>query len=82
MQIIYPPPLGEDFLYHLTVDIGKAEIPASMVECQSFMIQTQLLQDRCLHVVDMHGILGGVKAKVIGFSDRQAGLDGTSGHPE
>ena len=82
MQIIYPPPLGEDFLYHLTVDIGKAEIPAGMVECQAFMIQTQLLEDRCLHVVDMHGILGGMKAKVIGFPNRQARLDGTPRHPE
>ena len=50
-------------------------------ERQAFMIDSETMQDRGVHVVDMHGVTDDVVAKVVRFTVDDTGHYSTPGHP-
>ena len=74
--------LCQDFLNHLAMHIGQAEVPALETESQSGVIDSQQMQDRGLKVVDGNGILNGLEAEIVGSSVSHAWLDPSTCHPD
>src|SRR5690242_3441738 len=45
------------------------------------MVDTQAMKNRCLHIVDRRGIGDGIVGIVVGFAERETGLDASAGKP-
>ena len=50
--------------------------------CQLFVIETELIEDRGLHIVDVNRVLGRMEPEVVRFADCHTGFDATPGHPD
>ena len=58
--------LSQQILDDVAVHVGQAEIAALATEGEAFVVDSKLVQDGGMEVVDMHFVLGGVVAKLIG----------------
>ena len=72
---------SQQFVNHVTVDVGQPKGSAGMSERQSFMIDSQQMQDRRLDIVHMDGIFNRMKSEVIGATDRLSHSDSSTRHP-
>ncbi len=72
---------GADAVHNFAVDIGQAILPALITKGQPRVIDAAQMQQRGLHVVNMHRILGYVPSKVVGSSVRCTCLHTTASHP-
>jgi len=61
--------------------IGEAEVAALTAEGEAFMVDSQLVKNSSMEVVDVNFVLGGVIAKVIGRTVGEARFHSTAGHP-
>lgn len=57
--------LCQDVLNHVPMHIGQAEIATLIAVGESLVVESQLMQDRGLQIVDMHGLLGHMKAEFV-----------------
>ena len=48
------------------MDVGQSEIASGVPEGQPFVIDTQLMQDRCVKVMNFDRVLNGVLADFVG----------------
>src|SRR5882762_10070071 len=62
---------GDNLFYHLALDVGKAEIPALEPESESFMVETQQMQQCGLKIVDLNLILRDPETQVVRFSKNE-----------
>ena len=53
--------LGEELVHDIAVDVGQTEVSALVVIGELFVVETECVQDRCLEVVDVDGVLGYVE---------------------
>jgi hypothetical protein len=73
--------LSKNILHHLTVYVGEPE-PSSLVFVRKpFMINAHQVHQRCLKIVDMHGILHNIVTEVIRFSISDPRFHPGSRHP-
>jgi hypothetical protein len=67
---------------HFTAYVRQAETPALVFISKFLVVNTQLMQERCLEIVNMYGVFYNVVAKLIGLSIGNSGLHTTAGHPD
>ena len=58
--------LRQNLPHHAAVDVGQAIVPAAVAVGQPLVVQPQRVQDRGVQVVDVHLVLYGVPAEVVG----------------
>ena len=73
--------LGQDFLYNLAGDVGQAEIATGVTVGQSFVIQTQQVQDRGVEVVNVYLIRRHGASVVVAVAVAEAPLNPAPCHP-
>ena len=64
------------------VQVAEVNVPAEVREGEPFMVDTQQVQDGCLQVMNVHGLLGDVHSEFIGRSVLDSGLDASASHPD
>ena len=64
------------------MDVRETMIAAAETEGESFVVETEQMQDRGVKVVDLDGVVDGLVAVVIGGSVGHSALDATPGQPE
>ena len=57
--------LAEDFFYDLSVDVGKSEIAASVFESQLLVIETKLVKERGVKIMNVNSSAYAAEAKLI-----------------
>jgi len=62
---VAPPRLCQDGFDDFAGDVGEAVVAALESECQPFVIESELVQDRCLEVVDMHGVFSDAESEFV-----------------
>ena len=72
---------SQDLPQHLAVDIGQSEISPLISVGQFGMIDAQQVQYRRIEIEDADRVASDVIAEIVGLSDRQAGLDASTGEP-
>ena len=65
----------KNLLHDIPVHVRQAEVAALVFVGQAGVVDSQAAQNRRLQIVDMDGVSRDVVAEVVGFADRQAGLD-------
>lgn len=73
--------LCQDFADHPSMDISQAEIPTSMFVSEFFVIQSQLVKDGCMQVVEMDLVLDGIVTIIIGGTVTDARFDASARKP-
>ena len=61
--------------------VGQSEPAALVAESQSLMVDAQQMQQRCLKIMNMDGILDDVITQFVGRPKLHAGLNSASGQP-
>jgi hypothetical protein len=61
--------------------IRQAEIATLVPESQSFVIDTELIQNRRIQIVNVDGILDHVVTEIVGFPVNDATFDTSTSHP-
>src|SRR5712692_640372 len=73
--------LRNDSLRYYSGDVGQAEIAAGVTIGELLVIESQQVQDGCVHIVNMHAILDGVVAEFIGCAVDEPRLNPAASHP-
>lgn len=60
---------------------GELLIQSLVFESEVIVIESQLVEKRCVKIADMDGVLGDVVAEVIGIAVDQTAFDTATGHP-
>ena len=63
-------------------DSGQSLIKSLILERQFLVIDSQLVQDRCVQVANVRRILNDVVAVIVGRSVFASGLNSRAGHPK
>lgn len=74
--------LREQVCYDSTVNIGESEISSGMSEGELFVIDSQLMEDRGMEVVDFHRIFDGIFSDLIGSAMNMSCFESASGEPD
>src|SRR5204862_6819867 len=74
--------LRQNARHHSAVYVGQPEIAPHVPVCQPRMIDPETVEDRCLPIVNTHGVADDVVAEIVGFTVRDPRLDTTTGHPD
>ena len=73
--------LGQQVLDDVTFDIGQAEAATLVAERQSFVVDTEEVQDGCIEVMDMDRFFDDVVTEVVGLPINHPPAHASSGHP-
>ncbi len=65
---------GEEFVGDFSGDVGEAVGSALESEGKFFVVDAEEVEDGCVEVVDVHGVLCGVESDFVGFAVGVAGL--------
>ena len=71
--------LGKNLSYDATGYVRQAIVATCMPISQSLMVQPHQVQNRCVEIVDMHGIFGHIDTVFIRFAIRYSWLDSRAG---
>ena len=66
----------------VAVYISKTEVTAGVAKSEAFVIKTHKVQDGGVKVMDVHDILYGLEAELVGGAVDGTSLDAASRHPE
>ena len=66
---------------HVAVDIGEPEVAARVAVGETFVIESQDVQDCCVQIVEVDFVLDGVVAVVVGRTVAESRLDARARHP-
>src|SRR6266540_1420463 len=72
---------GEDGGRDLAGDIGETEVASAVVVGELLVVEAHQVQDRRVQVMDVHAVLDGGDAELIGGAVNVATLDAASGQP-
>src|SRR5687767_8517836 len=72
----------QQLLGHLAGDIGQAKSASLVAEGQALVVESQQVQNRRVQVANVHAVLGGMVAEVVGLAVRVAALDAAAGEPD
>jgi hypothetical protein len=71
----------DDFLDHISDDIGQPEGPAVVLEGQLFLVESHQVQYRRVQVIHVNLVFDAVVTKIVGDAVCDAGFHATSAHP-
>ena len=71
----------QHLLHHITMHVGQAVIAPGMTEGQLFVIQSELMQDRGVEIVDVYAVFGYSNPMFVGRAVDDAAFHPTSGQP-
>ena len=72
---------GKDVPHHMAMNIGQPIVTPLKFVSEMFVVDSKLVQDRGLKIVDVDGLFHGIHGQFVGSSIRNAGLDAAAGHP-
>src|SRR5262245_49226994 len=72
----------QDVVNQFAVHVGQADVAAAETEGQPLMIQTELMENGGVYVVDRGGVVDHRVAEVVGAAVGQARLESTSGNED
>ena len=72
--------LGDQFRNHGTKNIGQADISAAISVGKLGVVDSHLVQDGGMNVVDREGFIDDGIAKIVGIPINHASLETASGH--
>src|SRR5262245_223790 len=72
---------AENRTNHPAMHAGKPAVPATVAECQTFMIETQQVQNGRVQIVNVHGVLDNAVAELVGAAVGRAAPDAAAGEP-
>src|SRR5262245_65242797 len=77
------PSLGsrQELSHYLARHIGESEVAALEAVDEAGVVESEEVEDRCLKIMDVDGILGNAEAEVVGSAEGDAGLDATACQP-
>ena len=61
-------PSSQDIANDLAADVGQAEVSSLVPEGQAAVVDSRRVEDRCMKVVDINPIAGGVEAEFVGLA--------------
>ena len=67
-------------MHHFPINIRHTEISALVAVRQSLVIDSHLMQDGCVQVVQMHTVADDVVPEVVRFTVDLAAFDSAAGH--
>jgi hypothetical protein len=73
---------GQKFFDDVSVDVGETVAAALEAEGQFCVVDAQAVEQRCVQVVDVDGVLGDVVAVVVGAPVSLPAFDAASGQPQ
>jgi len=73
--------LRDDVVHDLALHVGQPEIAAGVVVGQLFVIEAEQLQHGGMEIVDVDGLVHGLKAELVGRAEDGAALDPAAGEP-
>ena len=68
-------------LNHFAMHVREAEVAATISIGNHFVIDSQLMQDSCMKILDTDAILDSFEAELIGGAISHAAPDPVTGHP-
>ena len=71
-----------DSFDHGTVDIRQAEVSPLESVRELFVVNSHLVQNGGLKVVNMDGIFHSIESQIIGSAPRDSGFHAAAGHPD
>ncbi len=74
--------LRQDFLDHVAVHIGQPKLAALVFEREPLVIDSQLMQNRGMQIMDVNRVFDNVVAVGIGRSMNGSAFDPAAGHPQ
>lgn len=80
-ETLWVPILGEDTLHDISKDIRQSKIAAGKSICQTFVIQTEQMQNCRMQIVNMDSILDGVPPVLIRSPIGNSRFHSATGHP-
>src|SRR5688572_6925409 len=72
---------GEQFLHDGAVNVGQAEIAPLKAVGQFGVIEAQQVEERRMQIMDVDPVFHDIEAQLIGFTQRDSGLDAAPCHP-
>jgi hypothetical protein len=63
------------------VDVGQSEVASTVTVSQSFVIDSEQVEQSRMQIMHMDFVLSGVKPKIIGCTITESGLDSRAAHP-
>ncbi len=64
------------------LDVGQPHVAAGVAVGQALVIEPEQVEDRGVQVVDVHRVLDGLVAELVGLAVGDPGLHAAAGHPE
>ena len=74
--------LCEDSAYDLAVNVGQAMIASAVTERQLFVVDSQLVKNRRMDVVNVDGVAGHAVSKVVALAVGETPLESTARHED
>src|SRR5438309_2832805 len=71
--------LGEDVVHHATVNVGQPEVAAAVAVGEFLVVNAQQVKNGGVEVMDVHGLIDGVHAEIVGGAVHHAALDAAAG---
>ena len=71
-----------EIVIDFTRRVGQSEVAASVLVGQFLVIDSHLMKNRRMQVVNVDSIVHRTKAKVVGFAVRHSALDSSARHPD
>src|SRR5688572_23245717 len=75
-----PYPLQQNIPYDIAEHIRQAEVSAGIPIRQFLVVDTELMEDRRVKIVNRHAVLYGAKTEIIGRPIGHAPLDAATSH--
>src|SRR5439155_3094298 len=75
-------PSRHNALVYRPVDIGQSEVPAAVAEGELLVVHAHEVQEGGVQVVDVHLILDGIEAELVGGAVGESALDAAAGEPD
>src|SRR5947207_2780787 len=71
----------QDFPNHFAIDIRETEIASGVAVGEFFVIESKLVENRRVQIVEMHAAIHDAEAIFIGRAEGQPAPDAAAGHP-
>lgn len=72
---------GQNLFNDLAVNVGQAEITSLETVGQTLVVDSQAMQDRCVQVMNVHGLVRDIIAEIVRLSMNHTRLDATAREP-
>ena len=71
----------DDLVYNAAIHIGEAKISTCVPVGEPLMVQTQLVENRCLKIVDVYLAFDNTVTKVVRIAVSQTAFHAATSHP-